>query len=104
MKPGALKTCPFCGGPGEPGHDPMLGHRIKCAECGAELPPEPTEGRAAEKWNGRAPDCAGALVDLLRWVEAYTLDNGRLRARGGSEALEEREKTVLAARCALART
>ncbi len=102
MKPGVLKTCPFCGGRGEPGHDPMLGYWIKCAECGAELPPEHTGDSAAEKWNRRNSDCAEALMNLLGWVEAYTSDNGGLRVRGGSEAREERENAVLAARRALA--
>lgn len=41
-------------------------------------------------------------MNLLGWVEAYTSDNGGLRVRGGSEAREERENAVLAARRALA--
>lgn len=90
MKQGVPKTCPSCGGQSEPGHDSTIGHLIKCAEC-------------AEKWNRRVKDCGEALMDLLRWIEAYTSDNGGLRVRGGSEALEEREKAVLAARRALIR-
>lgn len=57
MKEPELKTCPFCGGPGEYVKDsegPIYDYYVRCADCFAEVQLGTGKEGAALIWNTRA--------------------------------------------------
>jgi hypothetical protein len=72
-----LKSCPFCGAPGELEHmgGPGSTHRIaKCSKCKCDMHFWPTVEMAADKWNTRCSTAQVAVAfDMIARANTVTI-------------------------------